>query len=108
MTRLRTDRLDFVYIHDVAQDFYGDEWLSQFEIARTGAFRALTRLREEGVIKGWGLGVNRVEPIELMLELEETKPDVSLLAGRYTLLDHKHSLQRVMQTQYGYCRWWSI
>ncbi len=96
LNRLKTDRLDFVYIHDVAQDFYGDEWVGQFESARTGAFRVLTRLREEGVIKGWGLGVNRVEPIEIMLELEEAKPDVSLLAGRYTLLDHEHALQRVM------------
>lgn len=96
LKRLKTDRIDFVYIHDIAQDFYGDEWLSQFEIARTGAFRVLTRLRDEGVIKSWGLGVNRVEPIELMLDLEEAKPDVSLLAGRYTLLDHEHALQRVM------------
>ncbi|MDR7243031.1 aldo/keto reductase [Priestia megaterium] len=96
LNRLKTDRLDFVYIHDVAQDFYGDEWVGQFESARTGAFRVLTSLREEGVIKGWGLGVNRVEPIEIMLELEEAKPDVSLLAGRYTLLDHERALQRVM------------
>ncbi|MFE6799645.1 aldo/keto reductase [Paenibacillus chitinolyticus] len=96
LKRLKTDRLDFVYIHDIAQDFYGDEWLSKFETARTGAFRVLTRLRDEGVIKGWGLGVNRVEPIELMLDLEEAKPDVSLLAGRYSLLDHERALQRVM------------
>ncbi|MDP9721817.1 D-threo-aldose 1-dehydrogenase [Priestia aryabhattai] len=96
LNRLKTDRLDFVYIHDIAQDFYGDEWVGQFESARTGAFRVLTRLREEGVIKGWGLGVNRVEPIEIMLELEEAKPEVSLLAGRYTLLDHERALQRVM------------
>ncbi|MFE6799647.1 aldo/keto reductase [Paenibacillus chitinolyticus] len=96
LKRLKTDRLDMVYIHDVAQDFYGDEWLSQFETARTGAFRVLSRLRDEGVIKAWGLGVNRVEPIELMLDLEEAKPDVSLLAGRYTLLDHERALQRVM------------
>ena len=96
LKRLQTNRLDFVYIHDIARDFYGDEWLSHFESARTGAFRVLTRLREEGVIKGWGLGVNRVEPIELMLELEEAKPDITLLAGRYSLLDHEHALQRVM------------
>ncbi|MFS0902673.1 aldo/keto reductase [Priestia aryabhattai] len=96
LNRLKTDRLDFVYIHDVAQDFYGDEWVGQFESARTGAFRVLTRLREEGVIKGWGLGVNRVEPIEIMLDLEDAKPDVSLLAGRYTLLDHERALQRLM------------
>ncbi|PGL95161.1 D-threo-aldose 1-dehydrogenase [Bacillus thuringiensis] len=96
LKRLKTDRLDFVFIHDLAQDFYGDEWISQFETARTGAFRALTRLREEGVIKGWGLGVNKVESIELMLDLEEAKPNISLLAGRYSLLDHERALQRVM------------
>ncbi|PJO43066.1 aldo/keto reductase [Lysinibacillus xylanilyticus] len=96
LKRLQTDRLDFVFVHDPAQDFYGDEWLAQFEIARTGAFRTLTQLREEGVIKGWGLGVNRVEPIELMLDLEEAKPNVSLLAGRYSLLDHERALQRLM------------
>lgn len=96
LKRLKTDHLDIVWIHDPAQDFYGDSWLEQFNIARTGAFRALTRLREEGVIKAWGLGVNRVEPCELTLALDEPKPDAFLLAGRYSLLDHKRALQRLM------------
>jgi D-threo-aldose 1-dehydrogenase len=96
LKRLNTDRLDIVYVHDVAQDFYGDAWLAQFETARTGAFRVLTRLREEGVIKAWGLGVNRVEPLELTLDLDEARPDAFLLAGRYTLLDHERALQRLM------------
>ena len=59
LKRLGLDRLDFVWVHDLAQDFHGDAWIAQFETARTGAFRALSRLRDEGVIKGWGLGVNR-------------------------------------------------
>jgi D-threo-aldose 1-dehydrogenase len=96
LKRMRVDRIDFVWIHDLAQDFHGDEWIAQFEIARTGAFRALTELRDEGVIKGWGLGVNRVEPVELLLDLSEFKPDGTLLAGRYTLLDHERALQRLM------------
>lgn len=96
LQRLKTDRLDIVWVHDVAQDFFGDEWLAQYEIARTGAFRVLDRLRDEGVIKGWGLGVNRVEPLELTLDLDEPKPDAFLLAGRYTLLDHERALQRLM------------
>jgi D-threo-aldose 1-dehydrogenase len=96
LRRLGVDRIDFVWIHDLAQDFHGDAWLAQFEIARTGAFRALAKLREEGVIKAWGLGVNRTEPIELLLGLSEFNPDGSLLAGRYTLLDHEYALQRVM------------
>ncbi|WP_082233072.1 aldo/keto reductase [Halobacillus massiliensis] len=96
LERLNTDRLDFVYVHDVSPDFHGDEWLSHFETARTGAFRELTRLREEGVIKSWGLGVNRCEPIELTMELEEANPDLCLLAGRYTLLSHEQALQRLL------------
>ncbi|QQC65865.1 aldo/keto reductase [Paraburkholderia ginsengisoli] len=96
LKRLNTDRIDIVWVHDIAQDFYGDEWLAQFETARKGAFRVLTRLREEGVIKAWGLGVNRVEPCELTLDLSEAQPDAFLLAGRYTLLDHERALQRLM------------
>ncbi|MCR6109036.1 aldo/keto reductase [Bacillus sp. A301a_S52] len=96
LERLQTDRLDIVYVHDISPDFHGDEWLSKFEEARTGAFRELTRLRDEGVIKAWGIGVNRTEPIELALELEETKPDIALQATRYTLLNHEHALKRLM------------
>ncbi|WP_394002480.1 aldo/keto reductase [Luteimonas sp. WGS1318] len=96
LERLRTDRIDIAWVHDVAQDFYGDAWLEKFESARTGAFRALDRLRDEGTIKGWGLGVNRVEAIELLLDLDEPRPDGCLLAGRYTLLDHDRALQRLM------------
>ncbi|ANJ11241.1 aldo/keto reductase [Streptomyces sp. BPPL-273] len=98
LRRLRTDRLDIVWVHDVAQDFHGDEWLAVYESARTGAFRVLQQLRDEGVIKAWGLGVNRVEPVELTLELDEPKPDAFLLAGRYTLLDHDRALQRLLPT----------
>ncbi|GGN13799.1 aldo/keto reductase [Dyadobacter beijingensis] len=96
LRRLKTDRLDIVWVHDVSQDFYGDEWLGKFESARKGAFRVLDRLRDEGVIKAWGLGVNRTEPIETILNLDEPRPDGFLLAGRYTLLDHSHALQRVI------------
>ena len=98
LKRLQTDRIDIVWVHDIAQDFYGDEWLNVFENARQGAFKTLDRLRDEGVIKAWGLGVNRVEPIELLLALEKNRPDGFLLAGRYTLLDHDRALQRVMPT----------
>ncbi|MEV5081361.1 aldo/keto reductase [Streptomyces sp. NPDC056159] len=96
LKRLGVDRLDIVWVHDVSQDFHGDLWLQKFEEARTGAFRVLSRLRDEGAIKAWGLGVNRTEPIELTLALDEPQPDGFLLAGRYTLLDHEHALQRLL------------
>ncbi|WP_344040296.1 aldo/keto reductase [Nesterenkonia flava] len=96
LERLKTDRLDFVFVHDTSRDFYGDAWISLFDQARTGAFRVLSRLQSEGVISGWGLGVNTTEPIELALDLEETPPTMSLSATQYTLLQHERALQRMM------------
>lgn len=86
LTRMKLDRLDIVLIHDVSEDTHGPDWEAQFEVAMTGAAVALTRLREEGVIRAWGLGVNLSRPC--LLALERADPDVFLLAGRYTLLDH--------------------
>ncbi|WP_445143350.1 aldo/keto reductase [Dyella sp. Tek66A03] len=96
LKRMNVDRIDFVWVHDVAQDFYGDDWISIFDIARKGAFVALSRLRDQGVIKGWGLGVNKVQPVEMLFDLSEVQPDATLLAGRYSLLDHELALQRLM------------
>lgn len=94
LTRMEVDRIDYVWIHDVAEDHHGDQWRDVFDEAMNGAAKALTRLREEGVIKGWGLGVNRVEPSELALERAD--PDGFLLAGRYTLLDHDKALSKLL------------
>jgi D-threo-aldose 1-dehydrogenase len=38
------------------------------------------------------------EPVEFTLGLTDAQPDSMLLAGRYTLLDHEHALQRLMRT----------
>jgi len=96
LKRMGVEYLDFVWIHDIARDFHGDNWIAQFEIAHRGAMVALAKLRDQKVIKGWGLGVNRVEPCELTIDMTELQPDAFLLAGRYTLLDHVQALQRLM------------
>lgn len=85
LQRLGLARIDVAYIHDCAEDAHGDGWLQVFDTAMTGAAVALTRLREEGVIRAWGLGVNRVEPC--VMALDRADPDVFLLAGRYSLLN---------------------
>jgi D-threo-aldose 1-dehydrogenase len=85
LARLGFDRLDVVYIHDLAEDTHGEDWLRQYSIAMDGAARALSDLRTQGVIGGWGLGVNCIEPC--LKTLADSDPDVFLLAGRYTLLD---------------------
>jgi D-threo-aldose 1-dehydrogenase len=85
LERLGIDRIDVVYIHDVAQDTHGADWETQYRTAIDGAARALSDLRAQGVIKSWGLGVNRVEPC--IRALIDSDPDVFLIAGRYSLLD---------------------
>lgn len=85
LQRLALARIDVAYIHDCAEDAHGEHWMEVFDTAMKGAAVALTRLREEGVIRAWGLGVNRVEPC--VLSLERADPDVFLLAGRYSLLN---------------------
>ncbi|NMO18939.1 aldo/keto reductase [Pyxidicoccus fallax] len=83
--RLGMARIDIAFIHDIAADHHGAAWEELFKKAMEGAARALTRLRDEGVIKAWGLGVNLTEPCERALE--QSDPDVFLLAGRYSLLN---------------------
>jgi len=84
--RLGLSRIDIALIHDIGEDTHGRAWEQQFEEAMAGAAKALTQMRKEGIIKAWGLGVNRVDPC--LRALEAADPDLFLCAGRYTLLDH--------------------
>jgi D-threo-aldose 1-dehydrogenase len=95
LQRLGVDALDIVFVHDLSPDnlLLPTSWEEQFEIARKGAFPALARMREEGLIKGWGLGVNRPEPIMKLLDVAD--PDVCLLASQYSLIDHENALHHV-------------
>ncbi len=83
-------------MYNVAQDFCGDECPGVFENACKSAFRTLDRLQGTKAVEARGLGVSRVEPIELPPALEGAQPDGVLLAGRYTLLDHDRALRRVI------------
>ena len=84
--RLGTDRIDIILIHDVDVWTHGKEGYEQrFREAMGGAFRALERLRSEGVVKAIGVGVNEAEVTERFAR--EGDFDTMLLAGRYSLLE---------------------
>ena len=87
LQRLALGHVDIAYMHDLSPDLLGHEFEHHFRIAagRGGAFEGMMRLREEGIIKAWGLGVNTVEPC--LRALRQSDPDVFLLAGRYTLME---------------------
>jgi D-threo-aldose 1-dehydrogenase len=95
LQRLGIDSIDIAFVHDISSDnkLLPTPWQEQFEIARKGAFPELTRMREEGLIKGWGIGVNTPEPIMRLLEVAD--PDLCLLASQYSLIDHKNALNQV-------------
>jgi D-threo-aldose 1-dehydrogenase len=85
LQRLGVSRLDIVYIHDIDRDTHGEAFAPRFRDAMEGAVPALARLKRDGAIGGYGLGVNdwRV----CMDALAHADLDFILLAGRYTLLD---------------------
>lgn len=95
LQRLGLDRLDIVFVHDLSPDnkFLPDDWETLWPIAEKGAFPALTRLREEGTIDGWGMGVNCPQPILRCLETADS--DVHLLASQYSLVDHANAVEQV-------------
>jgi D-threo-aldose 1-dehydrogenase len=95
LQRLGIDSIDIAFVHDISSDnkYLPTPWPEQFAIAQKGAFPELTRMREEGLIKGWGIGVNTPEPILRLLEVAD--PDICLLASQYSLIDHKNALDQV-------------
>ncbi len=100
LQRLGVERIDYVFIHDLSPDHNdeyeeGTTWLDHFEVAKNGAMPELTKMREEGLIKGWGLGVNTIEPIVKTLEDTDADPDLFLSAIQYSLVHHKDSLDKL-------------
>ncbi|MFF3956178.1 aldo/keto reductase [Streptomyces sp. NPDC001890] len=78
LTRLGRSSVDILYLHD--PDDYPDE------IRRT-AYPAVRKLRDEGLIRAIGFGMNHSGP--LASYVSEFEVDVVLVAGRFSLLDHE-------------------
>ncbi|WP_038160060.1 aldo/keto reductase [Verrucomicrobium sp. BvORR106] len=95
LQRLGVESIDIVFIHDLSPDNgdLGERWTEQFNIAAKGAMPALTKMREEGLIKAWGLGVNTIEPALATLKVAD--PDIFLSATQYSLMHHEDALNRL-------------
>jgi D-threo-aldose 1-dehydrogenase len=78
LVRLGLDRVDVVLVHD--PDDHEAE-------ARAGALPELIRMREEGIVRAVGTGMNQAEmPARFVADFDI---DCVLLAGRYTLLEQR-------------------
>jgi len=78
LRRLGLERVDVVLLHD--PDHHEREACEQ-------AFPALAELREQGVVRAIGAGMNQAEMLARFVR--DLDLDVVLVAGRYTLLDQR-------------------
>jgi D-threo-aldose 1-dehydrogenase len=76
LTRLGLDRIDLALIHDPDD---------HFDVALHEAYPVLRDLREDGVLRAIGAGMNQWQMLEQFIERCDF--DAVLLAGRYTLLE---------------------
>ena len=85
--RLGLERIDLVYVHDCDAATLGEDFERHWQDLLRSGFPTLARMTSDGDIAGWGIGVNGVDIC--MQVLDFAKPDVILLAGRYTLADQQ-------------------
>lgn len=85
LQRLGLESMDICFIHDIDVFTRGDDQPEVFKQAMDGSWKALEKLRGEGVVKAIGVGVNEWEVCHEALKQRDF--DCFLLAGRYTLLE---------------------
>ncbi|MEJ8846981.1 aldo/keto reductase [Variovorax rhizosphaerae] len=85
LQRLGLERMDICFIHDIDVFTRGTDQPAVFKQAMDGCWKALEKLRSEGVVKAIGVGVNEWQVCHEALRQRDF--DCFLLAGRYTLLE---------------------
>jgi D-threo-aldose 1-dehydrogenase len=90
--RLGLDTIDVLLVHDCDIWTHGSKEASDAHIktVMNSGYKALLKLRDEKVIKAFGVGVNEWQVCQTMAEQGDY--DLFLLAGRYTLLEQEQSL----------------
>ena len=89
LERLGVDRIDILFAHDIDIFNQGSREVMDSRMADflASGYRAMLNLREQGVIKAIGAGINEWQPAQHMLE--RCDMDIFQLAGRYTLLEQE-------------------
>jgi len=94
LERSAVGHIDIVYVHDLSEDQVGDRYDYFLKQARQGAFKTLSDLRSQGVIKAWGMGVNKIQPI--LDCIDSADPDICLSATQYSILEHEDAADRLL------------
>lgn len=85
LQRLGTNRIDIALVHDIGSVTHGDAHAPHWAALTGTGLRELEAMKREGLIGAFGLGVNEWEVISDALDHADL--DISMLAGRYTLLE---------------------
>jgi len=85
LQRLGLARIDVLYAHDIGAGQHKEANTEVMRTFRDGGYRALEKLRREGLVRAIGIGVN--EPEVLLEAMNWGDWDAFLLASRYTLLE---------------------
>src|SRR5258708_14992290 len=85
LLRLALDRVHILLLPDLDKRNQGDMLETRFKEAMDGAYRALDKLRADGVVKAIGVGLNEADMCARFARAGDF--DVMLLAGRYSLLE---------------------
>lgn len=89
LRRLRTDRIDILFLHDIGALTHGERHPLVLAQALDEALPEMARMREEGLVGAIGIGVNEEA---VCLEVMPRFPlDAIMLAGRYTLFEQADS-----------------
>lgn len=98
LRRLGTDYIDILLLHDIGSLVHGGHAPAVLRQALDEALPAMASLRDQGVCKAIGIGVNEESVcLEVMPRFEL---DTILLAGRFTLFEQAQS-RRVMAMAYN-------
>jgi len=89
LERLGVDRIDILFVHDVDIFTHGSKEASDARIEEfmSSGYYGLLELRDQGVIKAFGGGINEWQVAQTLAERGDF--DLFLLAGRYTLLEQE-------------------
>lgn len=93
LRRLRTDRIDVLFLHDIGALTHRDRHPHVLAQALDEALPEMARMRDEGLVGAIGIGVN--EEAVCMDVMPRFPLDTIMLAGRYTLFEQAAS-ERVM------------
>jgi D-threo-aldose 1-dehydrogenase len=89
LQRLGLATLDVLFIHDIGRDTHGDRNDGYVAQLRSGGYRALAELKDAGVVRAVGVGVNEIPALRECLA--DTDLDCCLLANQFTLLNQPAS-----------------